>query len=469
MKRVILGIPFLLVLMLPGDSYPHGPRGGGGVRGGGAARPSFQGHSPSFSPGAVSRPSMPSRPAGGAHSGLVPQNRPNFGGGGNRPNITPGNRPNFSPGNRPNITPGNRPDFRPDNRPNINPGNRPNLRPDNRPNVRPDFRPDNRPNLRPDNRPDFRPDNRPGLRPGVRPDININRPTNIIGSGNRPVIGSGNRAVIGSGNRANWNRNYWNRNYYHHGGWYHGGWNWYRSPAFWVAGAATAGWLMSPSYVYANPFYVPSTTVIEPALDYSQPIAVPPPVVQQTAVMPNAEPNLAAEETAVAAEAEPPPGQPVPEEATKQFDSARTAFKSGNYEQALRDIDKAIGVLPGDAVLHEFRGLVLFALKRYKEAAATVYAVMSAGPGWNWDTMKSLYPDEQTYTNQLRALEAYQREHPDSADAHFLLAYQYLVLDYPDQAAKQLEQVTKLLPSDKLSSELVKAIKEPSEERPNPG
>jgi TolA-binding protein len=293
----------------------------------------------------------------------------------------------------------------------------------------------------------------------LRPDVNINnRPINISGSGNRAVIGSGNRA----GN--------WNRSHYHHGGWNHSGWRpWYRHPATWVAGAATAGWLLSPGYAYSNPFYVAPTTIVEPALDYSQPIAVPPPVVEQTVVVTNPEPDVATAAAAVPAETTPAAqGQPVPEEVTRLFDGARSSFQSGAYQKALDQVDQAVAKLPGDPVLHEFRGLTLFAMKRYAEAAATDYAVLSAGPGWNWDTMKSLYPNEKTYTDQLRALEAYQREHPQSADGHFLLAYHYLVLDHPDQAVKQLEQVAKLLPNDKLAPEMVKALKEPAEERPNP-
>jgi hypothetical protein len=37
-------------------------------------------------------------------------------------------------------------------------------------------------------------------------------------------------------------------------------------------------------------------------------------------------------------------------------------------------------LLPSDATLHEFRGLTLFAQGNYKDAAATLYAVLAAGP-----------------------------------------------------------------------------------------
>ena len=85
----------------------------------------------------------------------------------------------------------------------------------------------------------------------------------------------------------------------------------------------------------------------------------------------------------------------------------RASFKQGNYDQALAQTDAALKTLPSDTALHEFRALCLFALTRYDEAAATLYAVLSVGPGWDWATLVGLYPDVDVYTAQLRALEAY--------------------------------------------------------------
>ena len=108
--------------------------------------------------------------------------------------------------------------------------------------------------------------------------------------------------------------------------------------------------------------------------------------------------------------------------------------------------------------MHEFRALVLFAQKKYKDAAAGTYAVLSVGPGMNWATMSGLYPNVNTYKNQLRALEAYVREQPNASDGRFLLAYHYLVLGYTAPAVKQLESFSKLVPSDQLAPDLVKAF-----------
>ena len=68
----------------------------------------------------------------------------------------------------------------------------------------------------------------------------------------------------------------------------------------------------------------------------------------------------------------------------------------------------------------------MFAQGKYKEAAAGLYSVLSVGPGWDWTTMCSLYPNVEVYTKQLRALEAAVKQNPQANDARFVLAYHYL-------------------------------------------
>jgi tetratricopeptide (TPR) repeat protein len=114
--------------------------------------------------------------------------------------------------------------------------------------------------------------------------------------------------------------------------------------------------------------------------------------------------------------------------------------------------------VPNDTVLHELRGLVLFALGRYKEAAAADYAVLSAGPGWDWTTLSALYPNVEVYTAQLRALEQYAKSHPAASEARFLLADHYLTCGYTDAAAAQLKEVVRLNPKDQLSAQLLNGI-----------
>jgi tetratricopeptide (TPR) repeat protein len=143
------------------------------------------------------------------------------------------------------------------------------------------------------------------------------------------------------------------------------------------------------------------------------------------------------------------------EEGMQRFNTARAAFLAGNYSAARAAVDEALALTPSDTVLHEFRALVLFAEQRYQDAAATLYAVLSSGPGWDWETMRRLYPSVDVYTAHLRALEKYQRENPDSPEGHFVLAYHYLTTGYTAEAAKQLERVIALKPDDRVSAQLL--------------
>ena len=87
------------------------------------------------------------------------------------------------------------------------------------------------------------------------------------------------------------------------------------------------------------------------------------------------------------------------------FNAAQTAFYSGDYDGALKSVNDAIALAKNDAVLHEFRSLVLFAQGKYQESAAAIHSVLAVGPGWDWTTLISLYPSVDTYTQQLRKLE----------------------------------------------------------------
>ena len=484
--------------------------------GGGSSRPNISGgNRPNISGGAsagtLNRPNMGSgnRPniGGGNAATTLPgtANRPNVNGG-NRPNIGGGNaattlpanvnRPNINGGNRPNIGGGNAATTLPANvnRPNINGGNRPNIGGGNAATTLPANV--NRPNINGGNRPNV------NINGGNRPNLNVNggnRPNVNVNGGNRPNFGGGNNFVGGNnfnnihnniniatnrpyynnwqhGNwNGNWNRpnggGYWNgwahgyahgsANGYWHGGWggyWHGGWGgygywgrpWYASPITWGLGAWAVGSVMYNSgYAsYNNPYYV-STGSTTAYYDYSQPITV---INQQPVVDTPAATDASTVST--------PASAPSPEiqEGSSHMELARELFRNKDYVGALRENDLAIKSLPNDAALHEFRALIYFATKDYRQSAATLYAVLSAGPGWDWTTLSGMYADVATYTEQLRQLETYVRDNPSAADARFVVAYHYMTCGYPDSARTQFEDVIKLQPENQLAIQLLTLV-----------
>ena len=140
------------------------------------------------------------------------------------------------------------------------------------------------------------------------------------------------------------------------------------------------------------------------------------------------------------------------------FDQARASFKDGDFDKALEQVNAAIEKRPSDATLHEFKALCLFAQGKFEEAAPVLYAVISAGPGWDAETLSSFYADYDTYQKQFKALRDFVAKEPDTGFGHFVLAYHYLVQGQKTAAVKELREVTRTQPGDKLSAELVKVL-----------
>ena len=397
--KMVAGLALVVGLSTGLAMAGRGGGGGGGRGGGGGVR--------GGAGGGVSRPAQSHTASFSTPRQNVNASRPSFNASRAETPAFRSSLPQNVGANRSVISPGSRPGV--GNRPNL--GNRPNV--DNRPNVgnRPNF--DNRANV--------------GNRTNIGNNININnnRMNNIV----RPT-------------HADWNHGDW-----HHGDW-HGNWNqsWYRRPVGWWtagywAGAAASAIPWSWGYwPYYNPYCAGPVVVGSATIDYSQPIVA----AEAPASPPVAQAGLTAED-----------------QATPLFDAARNAFMQGDYKAALAQVDQAIALAPDDTVLHEFRGLTLFAMGRYKEAAAADYAVLSAGPGWDWTTLSGLYPDVGVYTEQLRALEQYAKSHPAAAEAKFLLADHYLTCGYTDAAAAQLKEVVRLNPKDQLSAQLLNSISAP--------
>lgn len=268
-------------------------------------------------------------------------------------------------------------------------------------------------------------------------------------------------------NREDW-QNYGNE---HHGDWYNGSWDpgegwdymWDNYP-----GAAALGvtrWGVNRLaygfgyWGYSNP-YATGGGSSSSSYSYSEPLV-------QYADSGSADSGAAAAPTDPgAAPVEPvSAGPPAPTEAgMSAFEQARASFYAGEYETALTQLDVTLQTMPRDTVVHEFRGLVLFALKKYPDSAAAVYAVLSAGPGWDWTTMSGLYPNVEVYTQQLRELENFMKANPSSADASFLLGYHYLTMGHKDVAKEYFGTALKQLPGDRLLTQLAGTTAPVSEE-----
>jgi len=248
----------------------------------------------------------------------------------------------------------------------------------------------------------------------------------------------------------------------HYGDWHHGNWHgnagarwdhmWEEHTAAAILGVTRWGvnrigsWMGYSSY--SNPYYDGGSGGGDGGgyADYSQPVTMD---AQQAA-------DFVAAEASQPATATLPPG--VSQEAVDKFDQGRGAFYNGQYAEALKFTDEALTKMPKDAVIQEFRALCLFALKRYREAAAVMNAVLAVGPGWDWTTMSGLYADAATYTAQLRALEDYLGKNLQSADVNFLAAYHYIIIGDTAAATIQLKRVLALQPNDTVAVDLLQAM-----------
>jgi len=134
------------------------------------------------------------------------------------------------------------------------------------------------------------------------------------------------------------------------------------------------------------------------------------------------------------------------------------AFRQNDYDKALDLTNHRIAQYSDDAVLHEFRALVLFAKQDFQQAAATIHSMLAIGLGWDWTTMIGMYSNSALYTEQLRSLEAFTKSNPQDAAAQFLLGYHYMTCGHIDAAARHLKQVVSIMPTDRVAADLLQML-----------
>ncbi|MBS0262350.1 MAG: tetratricopeptide repeat protein [Planctomycetes bacterium] len=258
---------------------------------------------------------------------------------------------------------------------------------------------------------------------------------------------------------ANYN-GYWLRGYW--GGGQFGWARWVGPEGHW----AIARWILGPMYfssgygIYENPYYVVPKTPVPEFLDYSRPLGYiaddePPSTSTARSEQPdnNESPEKAGETYDQILEYR--TRSPEVRASLKALDAATEAFQAGRYDDALKLSEAAIEAMPDDPGLHQFRALVQFAREDYQGAAATLYAVLSISPGWNWTTQSGLYGDTAEFNQQLKKLEAYHQKHPESGAAAFLRAYHYMTCRHSKAAVKQWENVVKAFPGNPLFSQML--------------
>ena len=472
----------------------------------GMIKPAPQPVAPNRPGGGGSGVNNENRPGGNNNNNRPGNNDKRPGGNNNNNNNRPGNndnRPNPRPpqhtDNRPNQ--GNRPGN--DRRPNFVPGKvvYPNqvTKPANRPNNNVNITNVNNNNINSNNKRPNHPAHytnraRPKNVNQITTNTNINQnwgnqwnnTSTTIWNNNRVV---NNRPVTINANFQNsqnyayrpncWgSRPWWSSSTYHT--WHHGSWNYgwnntwqsyhgyYNRPAYRPPVNYFPGYRPGPSYhyhdynddfdagkvaawglaawglgsliydsgysSYRNPYQAPPVqTTQQTIINYSQPLSV---VASREVPKEEAAALTASEKSSAAIE------------------RARAEFKNGDYLASLKSTDESISFAPGDSALHEFRALNLFALGRYGDAAGVLNPLLASGPGWDWATMSDFYPSSDTYAAQLRKLEAYVEGSPNSADAHFVLGYHYLVAGFIEESYAMFDRVVTLQPADSVAVQL---------------
>jgi hypothetical protein len=248
----------------------------------------------------------------------------------------------------------------------------------------------------------------------------------------------------------------------HHAPWHHGHWQ----PAHWPRPGRVGVWGLGP-VIWGTPGWeLGSLGYSSGLIAYENPYVVAPINIGSGVTVDYARPL----ETVLYADPSAPAGSYptdsplVSSEALQQMDAARAAFRHGDYSLALRHVNAAMALMPGDASMHEFRALVLFAQGQYRDAAAALNSLLAVGPGWNWTTMIGLYPGVDVYTAQLRALESYVTQHPEDAAGHFVLAYHYLTEGHILNAVAQFQAVARLAPRDVVAPQIVNTLTQPPSE-----
>lgn len=159
------------------------------------------------------------------------------------------------------------------------------------------------------------------------------------------------------------------------------------------------------------------------------------------------------------ARSEPQPVSEEDRESAQRFTrQGEQEFRSASYDRATRSFRHAILDDPRNGVVMLMLAQGLLATGSYDEAAGATQQAMLLLPEEQWGVVvanyKDLYGRASDFNDQLKALQKASDEQAENPALHFLLAYQYGYLGYPDFAIKRLAKVANMAPDDRLSTRL---------------
>lgn len=238
-----------------------------------------------------------------------------------------------------------------------------------------------------------------------------------------------------NGHAGNWNGNH-NGDWHNNGNWngnWHGNGNWNYGWG-WGGGVYVYAPLWYPfggGYCYNDSGYPYDTHAYDAPVRYQAQYAAP----AEQPVEQLAEPTAA--------------------RSSEFGEQAMQAFAAGDYRGAARLAQHAVVDNSQGAKPREVLSLALFAMGQYRGAAIEAHYALNYGPAADWPTLYHYYDDIGRYTKQVEDLAAYVREHRDSPEAQFLLAYHNLMMGHKQKAADGFAKVLALAPKDDIAQKML--------------
>lgn len=138
-----------------------------------------------------------------------------------------------------------------------------------------------------------------------------------------------------------------------------------------------------------------------------------------------------------------------------RYSWAQEAFQGGRYKSALQWATNSDRIAPR-AETRALIAQIRLAQGDIQGAAADARAAAAMGPVIDWRTLYGFYGYVLPQFDQhVRLLQEFVRENPSSADGHFLLGYQHLILGQEERAHAELAIAAVLNPNEVVATSLL--------------